>query len=1264
MAERADGSIVVAVDMDAEGFKAGSAELQQAVKSFVTQSGKLGPTFQKAMSGNMSSIAAFNGKAQLLESTMAGVRKEMLARAENMVSTEESEALASAAEKAEQEQAALQKAISATEDKLEKAKASAQGYYDEVARAQQSTDEMLKGADTGEQVDRVLEMEKLELEQIEAKYASQLGKVKEITKALEGQKKRLAELPGQIEGFRAQAEKAMKPFSETEFYRQLSGELEKAAPQLENYKEQIKEVETAARQTDLVKSLGIEKAGPAIARLQTQLERLQFKGVAPDSSQWKDLQFNILQAKNQLSEYASKAQTLHSAGDIDSEAYQKISGQIAGARAQLEDMTAQIERQRAAHAQVTQELERQKAEQQEQTQQTEKAHAVTKQSASSMGRLSQKAKEAASHVNKTAFAGGKLASHLKSALSHIGRMVSGLSRMAFHSRDTAKGASGLLNAVKRLTPALLAAEGVMGLLRKAVSAYMQENQQMANTLNACWSSIGNMLGPIIERLVNLVALASAYFTKFLQLLGFVGKSTGKAISTAGGAASGAVKKLERQLASFDELNILSDSSSDSGGGGTGTGDLGAELQNVELPDWAKLVAQKLKSGDWARAASTLAGALNDMVASVDWAGLGNKLGYYLNGALTFLAAFLTTFDWLGLGANLADGVNQILTGVDWGNLVTVLAGKFRIILLTAAGFLQNLNWTALANGFSAFAKGFFDGIADAVSRVDWGLIARNISVFLKKTDWASVGASIGNCISKVIRAAGDLVKDLDWAALGKSLADSFMGTWNAIDWKMAAQAVSDGLIGLLDSITAFIVGMDWYKLGKDTAACIANIDWSGISDALFRGIGAALGGLALFLWGLIEDAWNSVAGWWKDVAYEDGQFTIEGLLNGILVALAGIGAWINAHIFKPIWDGICSVFGIASPSTKMMEIGRFLISGLLNGITSAWQGITQFFGNTLSSIGNTISKTWNNVKNWTKSAWANVKSTLSSAVSAMGSAVSSKFSGMASTVRGKVSSIKSTVQSGFENARSSIVSKMQSAMSSLRGQDWRSIGSNICAGIGNGINAGWSWLRNTVGNLASNLLSAAESALGIHSPSVLFKKLIGLNIGYGIGEGIEASEPAILKTVTGVADSIADGFRAQEYAIEPISVDKTSGLPRALEGFSDTITDSFTALLDRLEAIAQRVTFTLPAVAGTVVPYQVSSPGSGRSKTAETIEASNEELGSIIIQVVTQAAAAIVRAIEENGGGDKPLDRAQLLRAVKEDLSKETKMRGRTPLPV
>ena len=71
---------------------------------------------------------------------------------------------------------------------------------------------------------------------------------------------------------------------------------------------------------------------------------------------------------------------------------------------------------------------------------------------------------------------------------------------------------------------------------------------------------------------------------------------------------------------------------------------------------------------------------------------------------------------------------------------------------------------------------------------------------------------------------------------------------------------------------------------------------------------------------------------------------------------------------------------------------------------------------------------------------------------------------------------------------------------------WSGVGSNICNGIANGISSGWSWLKNKVSSLASSLLSAAKSALGIHSPSRLFRDEIGLNIGYGVGEGVEASQ--------------------------------------------------------------------------------------------------------------------------------------------------------------
>lgn len=45
-----------------------------------------------------------------------------------------------------------------------------------------------------------------------------------------------------------------------------------------------------------------------------------------------------------------------------------------------------------------------------------------------------------------------------------------------------------------------------------------------------------------------------------------------------------------------------------------------------------------------------------------------------------------------------------------------------------------------------------------------------------------------------------------------------------------------------------------------------------------------------------------------------------------------------------------------------------------------------------------------------------------------------------------------------------------------------------------------------------------------------------------------------------------------------LSVDAEGNITRGLTGFSDTITNSFTSLLDRLQAIAERVTFTVPNI--------------------------------------------------------------------------------------
>ena len=74
-----------------------------------------------------------------------------------------------------------------------------------------------------------------------------------------------------------------------------------------------------------------------------------------------------------------------------------------------------------------------------------------------------------------------------------------------------------------------------------------------------------------------------------------------------------------------------------------------------------------------------------------------------------------------------------------------------------------------------------------------------------------------------------------------------------------------------------------------------------------------------------------------------------------------------------------------------------------------------------------------------------------------------------------------------------------------------------------------------------------------------------------------------------------------------------------------------------------------------------AAQGGGNGVT-NAIEASNEELGSIIIQAVTNATAAIVDAIQEYGGTTVNLDERSLSSSVIKEINRRTRMAGKSPL--
>ena len=1213
MAEHADGSIVVDTEIDAQGFKAGSSELQRAIKSLNTKIEALGPTFQKALSGNASAISTFDAKAAALESTISD---------------------------------------------------------------------------------------------IEAKMESLGGK----------------RVP-------------------TEHYQWLTTEIEKAKNEL--------------------------------MKLDEKQVKMEATGVKQNSRAWQSLQYDIDLAKRKIAEYEGEQASMRSDGTAfqmgsSTAEYSQLESALASAKDRLAEMQGQAEAARGSTSRLAQ---------------------IGNTIKSVFGKIGAVGKKAfTGFVNGVKNGISKLKQFSKSsggcmgAISKLGKKLTGLGSM-LKRMALRKVMSAIITAVK---------DGFNNLAQYSsqtnadMSALKSSLTQLKNSFAAAFAPVLTVVTPILTKLIGYLSTALTYIGKLFAALSGA-KTFTKATAVQEDYAASlsgtgkAAKDAQKQLAGFDELNVLSDSSSDSGGGGAGSVDPSEMFEEVpiesSITDFIGSLKEAFKNGDYAGIGEIIGNGINTAVQKVNdfirWDNVGSKITAGIKGVAQGFNALVDTVDWKLIGDTCAQGFNTAI------NTIFLVLTEF--------------DWPGLAAGLAQYLNGIVSGI-----------------------DWGKLGTTLSTGLSTAIATLRSAITTFDWASLGKGIADAL----DNIDWagllSDLAGGISDILKAALDLLIGFAENLDWGKLGRDLwnglIGIITNIDWSGIISKAFRLLGAALGGCVALnvefckeLWESLKAGFESTKSYFNKYIEEAGGNVVQGIWNGIVNALKNVGNWIVENIWNPFIEGFKNAFGIHSPSTKMAEMGNYIVEGLLNGIKNVWHTITDFFSGALDGIKNTISTAWTNIKNGASTAWTNIKSTLSTAWEGIKTTASTKWNNLKTTISTgwnniktgattawtniksslstawdgikttastkwnnlkttistawdnvkttastkwagiktslstawdgikttastkwnnlkttistawdnvkttasskwstikttlstawdgiktaastKWDSLKSTISTKWDNIKSNATSawstiksnlsstwdtikstassKWDNIKSTIQNKGWSGIGSNICDGIKSGINSGWTALKNKVSEVATSLLDKAKAALGIHSPSRLFRDIVGLNIGYGIGEGIEASEGSVVDSVTGLADAIAAEANAGEYNIG--GVVSTSEVDGALTGFADKISNSFTNLLDRLQAIAEGVTFAVPAMAtGTVLPYGVSAAaqGGGNNVTG-AIEASNEELGSIIIQSVTNATAAIVDAIQEYSGTTVNLDENSLTSSVIKQINRRTMMSGKSPL--
>ena len=226
---------------------------------------------------------------------------------------------------------------------------------------------------------------------------------------------------------------------------------------------------------------------------------------------------------------------------------------------------------------------------------------------------------------------------------------------------------------------MLSIRGIYGLVRKASSAYMSQDTEMANQMQRTWASLGAMMAPIIERIVHWIRVAAAYINYFVKALtgkDLIGKAVKKinAYNKSLGGTAKAAKSVNKELTIMDEVTNLS---FDDGN----INDFTDAMENFDTFDDIKLDPKITATLDkWADAAKRLWDNLKpvrDVIKNiVDWAidhpdavltilggtlllkTLGKLTG--TGGLLSLLAGNLTTLGAIGI---VTVGVTIIYTSI-------------------------------------------------------------------------------------------------------------------------------------------------------------------------------------------------------------------------------------------------------------------------------------------------------------------------------------------------------------------------------------------------------------------------------------------------------------------------------------------------------------------------------------------------------------------------------------------------------------------------
>ena len=864
-------------------------------------------------------------------------------------------------------------------------------------------------------------------------------------------------------------------------------------------------------------------------KLYDKLAQLQRMGVDESSKSWQKLIEQIEQADNLLSIYEDEAQNLRIAGDdfIDpktTDQYHAMVEELQAAEAALatnvglirqeeieqQRMAVLVAQEKVAHASNF--VERQLAIRQLQKAQNELAAVAEK---SVTPAPDPNAVTAWDKFGNTIskLGGGVLnaGKRLGSIAKTVGSMTKKLTASIGGTLGKLRGASGIDGLTKKLT-------GLKGMLvsrvkRTFVSMLFNEISQsfkelakfdakfdqaisnMQNRIKELGANVMAVFGPLIQQIepiiTGLLEKANDAIVKVNAALAAIrgeatmtvaAKRTESYADSLTDAAASAKKakaaqdKLNSTLTSYDEIHKLADDKA---------ADANVEAETAATaPVYTTVQVEPVISG-MDEAVRGLITRFKDAVKRGDWRGVGDTIADGFNLGVTALdEAIIRARDRVVGGAhNIAEALNGLTDGFDAYNFGKTLADGLELGLDTAYEFLTTYDFGRLG-----------EKVADGING-----LANNLN-------GEKLGRTIAAGVNAAINFGFDLISNINWDKLGEKFGTTFNRLVHDIDWTKLAHTVSEGFKGILDFISSSIETADWEQVGRTLITVLTEIDWAGMSRAMFRLLGAAIGGVAGLIKGAFAEIAEKSSNWGEHLfdAYgsefnDAGEQVAKGVWSGITAMFENCWKKVKDNILNPLLTGFKKAFGISSPAKKMNQTGEYIAEGVLEGIKDVFAAPAS----------------------WIRT---NILEPFTRGFTTAFNVVGDKAQALVTSGKSIANGIKNGVETGWQTVTTLLGQKAENLKGFFKSDDFKQLGTKIIEGIGAGVEDDGNYQTSIGGKLGAlaGKISGSIDAEGV--------KQVGKNIAWLLGAGIgddNTFNDTIGASISGLASRISDSVDAE-----------------------------------------------------------------------------------------------------------------------------------------